>query len=86
MLEIASLGLNTIRIPIGYWMLERIVYRDNEHFAEGGLGYLKRVVGWAADAGLYVIIDLHGLPGAQVEKNAFTGQGYTHHRLLRCSR
>ncbi|KAK7549858.1 glucan endo-1,6-beta-glucosidase B [Phyllosticta citricarpa] len=29
--------------------------------------------GWASDAGLYIIIDLHGLPGRQVANNAFTG-------------
>lgn len=67
-------GLNTIRIPVGYWIKEDIVYSDSEHFPQGGLSYLEQVCGWASDAGFYIIIDLHGAPGAQVPKNADTGQ------------
>jgi aryl-phospho-beta-D-glucosidase BglC (GH1 family) len=72
--EMASLGLNTVRIPVGYWMHEEIVYRDSEWFPKGGFKYLERVCGWARDAGIWVIVDLHGSPGAQVPKNSFTGQ------------
>ncbi|KAL9593774.1 MAG: hypothetical protein Q9179_005702 [Wetmoreana sp. 5 TL-2023] len=69
-----SYGLNTIRIPVGYWIREDLVYSDSEHFPQGGLAYLERICGWASDAGFYIIIDLHGAPGAQVAKNSFTGQ------------
>lgn len=72
--EIKSLGLNTIRIPVGYWIYEDIVYRDSERFPQGGFQYLERVCGWARAAGLYVIIDLHGAPGAQLANQPFTGQ------------
>jgi len=72
--QIASLGLNTIRIPVGYWMKEDLVYSDSEHFPQGGYDALVQVAGWASDAGLYIIIDHHGAPGAQVANNAFTGQ------------
>lgn len=72
--QMQSYGLNTIRIPVGYWLREDIVYSDSEHFPQGGLSYLGQVCGWAADAGFYIIIDLHGAPGAQVAKNADTGQ------------
>jgi hypothetical protein len=58
--QIASLGLNTIRIPVGYWMREDIVYRDSEWFPQGGFPFLERVCKWAAELGLYIIIDLHG--------------------------
>ncbi|CAG8017015.1 unnamed protein product [Penicillium olsonii] len=71
--EIVSYGLNTIRIPVGYWMLEELV-DESEHFPRGGLEYLKKICGWASDAGLYIIVDLHGAPGAQTPSNAFTGQ------------
>ena len=74
MQRIKSLGLNTVRIPVGYWMREDIVWRDSEHFPTGGFQYLKRVCQWAKDAGIYVIIDLHGAPGAQVASQPFTGQ------------
>ncbi len=67
-----SYGLNTVRIPVGYWFLESIVDKS-EHFPQGGEKYLDQVVGWAKDAGLYVIIVLHGAPGAQAT-DAFTGQ------------
>lgn len=67
-----SYGLNTVRIPVGYWFLESIVDKS-EHFPQGGEKYLDQVVGWAKDAGLYVIIGLHGAPGGQAT-DAFTGQ------------
>lgn len=72
--KIASLGLNTIRIPLGYWIFEDIVYQDSEHFPQGGFTYLERVCGWAKDSGLYIILDLHGAPGAQQARQPFTGQ------------
>lgn len=70
-----DVGLNTIRIPIGYWSFVDIVDKASEPFADGNrmLPYLDAVVRKAADLGIYVIIDLHGAPGGQQE-DAFTGQ------------
>ncbi|KAH8691658.1 putative endo-beta-1,6-glucanase [Talaromyces proteolyticus] len=73
-INMTTYGLNTVRIPVGYWLREDIVYTDSEHFSQGGLSYLEQVCGWASDHGLYIIIDLHGAPGAQVAQNADTGQ------------
>ena len=70
--QIASYGLNTIRVPVGFWLKEDLVYGD-EHYPKGGLEYLDRLVGWARDAGLYVIMDLHGGPGSQYPNQQFTG-------------
>jgi glucan endo-1,6-beta-glucosidase len=72
--QMQSYGLNTIRVPVGYWMMESIVYADSEHFPQGGIGYLEQLCGWASDAGFYIIIDMHGAPGAQVPTNPDTGQ------------
>ncbi|EPS43631.1 hypothetical protein H072_2359 [Dactylellina haptotyla CBS 200.50] len=72
--EMAAAGLNTVRIPIGYWILETLVYTDSEHFPKGALWYLENVLKMAKAYGIYVILDLHGAPGAQIEENAFTGQ------------
>ena len=72
--QMKSYGLNAIRIPVGYWIREDLVFSDSEHFPQGGLHYLEQICGWASDAGFYIIIDLHGAPGAQVAKNADTGQ------------
>jgi glucan endo-1,6-beta-glucosidase len=66
-------GLNTVRIPVGYWFLENLVDRNSEHFPEGGEAYLDQVVDWAREEGLYTIVVLHGAPGAQVT-DAFMGQ------------
>lgn len=71
--QIASLGLNTIRIPVGFWIKEDLV-RDNEHYPRGGLEYLDRVVRQAKNAGLYIIMDLHGAPGSQYPNQQYTGR------------
>ena len=72
--KMKAFGLNAIRIPVGYWIREDLVYGDSEHFPKGGLRYLEQVCGWASDAGFFIVIDLHGAPGAQVAGNADTGQ------------
>ncbi|KAL4778503.1 glucan endo-1,6-beta-glucosidase B [Aspergillus varians] len=72
--KIGEYGLNTVRIPVGYWMKEDLVYEDSEHFPRGGLKYFADICDWAGDAGLYIIIDLHGAPGAQEAEQPFTGQ------------
>ncbi|KAL2201961.1 family 5 glycoside hydrolase [Sarocladium strictum] len=73
--SIHDVGLNTIRIPIGYWSFSDIVDYDNEPFADPApmLPLLDAVVQKAADLGIYVIMDLHGAPGAQQE-DSFVGQ------------
>ncbi|KAF7551354.1 hypothetical protein G7Z17_g5040 [Cylindrodendrum hubeiense] len=70
--QIVSLGLNTVRIPVGFWIREDLVY-DDEYYPRGGLTYLDRIVGWCKQHGLYVIMDLHGAPGSQSPYEQFTG-------------
>ncbi|KAI5370881.1 Putative glycoside hydrolase, family 5, glycoside hydrolase superfamily [Septoria linicola] len=69
-----DVGLNTIRIPIGYWSYAAIV-DSSEPFPDPApmLKYLDAVVQKATDLGMYVIIDFHGAPGGQQE-DVFTGQ------------
>jgi hypothetical protein len=71
--DIHNAGLNTIRIPIGYWSLHSLV-DSSEYFPEMNLQYLDAVIQKAADLGMFVVIDLHGAPGAQKVGDAFTGQ------------
>lgn len=71
--KIHDVGLNTIRIPMGYWIYRDIV-DSSEHFPNINLKYLDAVIQKAADLGMFVIIDLHGAPGAQKLGDAFTGQ------------
>ncbi|KAL7957933.1 glycoside hydrolase family 5 protein [Trichoderma compactum] len=72
--QIKSLGLNTVRIPVGFWIREDLV-QEGEFFPRGGIQYLDRLVGWCNDAGIYVIVDLHGGPGAQFPNQQYTGHG-----------
>ena len=60
--QMASSGLNHVRIPIGYWALDT---SGNEPYAQGQYPYLFKAVEWAKTHGLKVIIDLHGAPGSQ---------------------
>lgn len=70
--QIASLGLNAVRIPVGFWIREDLV-EDGEHYPRGGLEYLDQLVGWCQDHDLYVVMDLHGGPGSQSPSKQFTG-------------
>ncbi|EPS27856.1 putative glucan 1,3-beta-glucosidase A [Penicillium oxalicum] len=67
--QIAAAGMNHVRIPIGYWAVNRV---GNEPYVDGQLEYLDAAVGWARAAGLKVMVDLHGAPGSQ---NGFDNSG-----------
>lgn len=60
---IASLGMNSVRVPVNYRHFED----DAAPFAlkEEGFEKLDRIVDLLRDAGLYAIIDLHAAPGYQ---------------------
>ncbi|KAG2362916.1 glycoside hydrolase family 5 protein [Suillus spraguei] len=77
-------GINTVRIPLGYWIVEALVDRSHESYPRGGLGWLK-------DAGIQAILDHHALPGVQTPGQMFTGNcttdvqfytPYNYHRAL----
>lgn len=55
--EIASFGLNHVRIPIGYWAVNP---QSGDPYVQGQLPFLDQAIGWARTAGLKVILDLHG--------------------------
>jgi len=65
---IAKSGLNTIRIPFHYKFFEP----GNEE----GFALLDRVIGWAKEDGLYVILDMHCAPGGQTGANIDDSWGY----------
>ncbi|KAF6749462.1 exo-beta-1,3-glucanase [Ephemerocybe angulata] len=61
--EIAAAGLNYIRLPIGYWAIEK---RPNEPFLEGvSWTYVLKAIKWARKYGLRINLDLHTMPGSQ---------------------
>ena len=60
---IRSFGMNTVRLPFYYTLLED----DDRPFEirTDGWKWLDRAIEMAEDHGLYVILDMHGAPGAQ---------------------
>ena len=59
---IASLGINTVRIPVGYW----IVSDSREPpYVPGGSKYLDDAFVLASSYGLRVIVSLHAARGSQ---------------------
>lgn len=56
---LANNGVNAVRIPVGYWILE-----DDEPYIEG-IKYLDQAVKAAEKYNIRVLIDLHGAKGSQ---------------------
>lgn len=68
--DIADLGFNLVRIPIGYWAYEKL---ENDPYVKGNQAqYLDQAIGWAGKYGLKVWVDLHGAAGSQ---NGFDNSG-----------
>ncbi|KAG8785267.1 hypothetical protein FRC12_017790 [Ceratobasidium sp. 428] len=72
--KIANAGLNTVRIPLGYWIIEPLVHRSTEFFPRGGLKWLKNGLQMLKDKGINVILDHHALPGVSSAKQMFAGR------------
>lgn len=60
--EMANAGINTVRIPIGYWAYGLL---PDDPYVQGQDFYLERALGWARNHGINAWIDLHGVPGSQ---------------------
>ncbi|MDQ0192504.1 glycoside hydrolase family 5 protein [Paenibacillus wynnii] len=56
---IASWGLDHVRLPVDYEVIEKT--ENDEAFA--GFKHIDNCIGWCADSGLNLIIDLHKAPG-----------------------
>lgn len=69
--QIAALGLNFVRIPIGFWSI--IPLENGEPYVAGAYEILGQALDWAEAAGLKVLIDLHGAPNSQ---NGFDNSGH----------
>lgn len=89
--KLKDLGMNTVRIPLGYWLVEPLVNRTNEFYPRGGMRRLKEGLQWLKDAGISVILDHHALPGVAAAGQEFSGRcttdvefytPYNYHRAL----
>lgn len=88
---LSAAGINTVRIPLGYWIVEDLVDRNKEFYPRGGLQQLKRGLKQLRGAGIGAILDHHALPGVQTPQQMFTGRctkdvkfytQYNYHRAL----
>ena len=58
--QLAKLGLNTVRLPVGYWLFD-----SNPPFIAGGDKYVDLALNWCDKYGIKMILDVHGAPGSQ---------------------
>ncbi|CAM9723368.1 unnamed protein product, partial [Ectocarpus fasciculatus] len=69
--DMKEVGLNSIRLPVGWWYfaaktaMSAAPYIVPDEDLYDAHHPITDVVRWAKDAGLYVILDLHGAPGSQ---------------------
>ncbi|CAM9161413.1 unnamed protein product, partial [Ascophyllum nodosum] len=78
--EMQRAGLNTVRLPVGWWYFapkfavspQPYILPDEDLYDRHHP--ITDVIGWAKDAGLQVILDLHGAPGSQ---NGLDNSGLT---------
>ncbi|KAH7103511.1 glycoside hydrolase family 5 protein [Auriculariales sp. MPI-PUGE-AT-0066] len=72
--RIAEAGLNAVRIPLGWWLVEPLVNRTTEPpFARGGLRVLKARLRYLKKKGIHVVLDLHAVPGVGHKNQQFAG-------------
>ena len=67
--SMADLGLNFVRIPIGYWAFDLM---PNDPYVQGQIEYFDQALEWAAKYNLKAWVDLHGVQGSQ---NGFDNSG-----------
>jgi len=67
--EMASMGLNFARVPIGYWS---IIGGQGAPYVNGAYDYVGKAAGWAKNHGIMLMLDLHGAPRSQ---NGFDNSG-----------
>lgn len=62
--KIASWGLDHVRLPIDYDLIE-----DKEgNVIESGYGYIDKAIEWCGEAGLNLVLDLHKTAGFSFDK------------------
>ncbi|KAH7339165.1 glycoside hydrolase superfamily [Rhizoctonia solani] len=72
--EIAAASLNSVRIPLGYWIVESLVDRSTEFYPRGGMKWLKNGVRMLEAKGIHVLLDHHALPGVSTPNQMFAGR------------
>ncbi|CBQ70574.1 related to Glucan 1,3-beta-glucosidase precursor [Sporisorium reilianum SRZ2] len=68
--SLAQMGINTVRLPIGYWsagpyFTHYSPFEQYKSVYEFSWRYIARAINWAAKYDIGVIVDLHGAYGSQ---------------------
>jgi glucan 1,3-beta-glucosidase len=63
-IAMSQAGLNTVRIPVGYW-IRPVSTGPATVFAPGAVAYLDSAMVWAANHNLKILVDIHGAMGSQ---------------------
>lgn len=74
--QLASIGINTVRLPIGYWSLgpdfcRGTAFDQVADVYQGSWSRVVRAINMAGKVGIGVLVDLHGAIGSQ------NGQGHS---------
>lgn len=87
--QLKGLGLDHVRIVLGFWIIEELVESPAERYPQGGWMELKRGLRQLRDAGFHASLDMHAMPGVAASKQVFAGnytsdmQFYTDHNYQR---
>lgn len=68
---IAAAGFDHVRLPIN----SRVLMTADGAWLEEGFALVDRLIDWCEDAGLLVLLDLHGAPGGQTGTNIDDSSG-----------
>jgi glucan 1,3-beta-glucosidase len=67
--RMAAVGVNAVRLPIGYWLvdpgLDPGLAPDDGYYQGAGLRHVDDAVAWAEGHGLKLMLELHGAVGGQ---------------------
>jgi len=66
--EIAALGMNSVRLPFGYWVV--VGPRPGEPYIGPCLEALDNAFKWAEETGLQIVLSFHGTIGCQSNHQA----------------
>ena len=80
-----ELGINHVRMPVGYWLVEPPVgggtMRDagfqHEGFATGGVVFVEQMLKKLKTRGISALIDLHAMPGGSSKCQSYAGMAVT---------
>ncbi|KAL8283566.1 hypothetical protein RQP46_005669 [Phenoliferia psychrophenolica] len=72
--RLVALHITSVRIPLGFWLVDALVNRTSEHYAQGGMDMLISRLEMLKKAGIAVLLDHHAVPGVAAENQMFAGR------------